>query len=84
MEEALKLLLVGMSTVFVILIMVVLLGNVIIKITNKFAPIPLTLTANQESSKTGIEPKKMAAIISAVEISTQGKGKISSIERIAE
>lgn len=82
MTEALKLMLTGMSTVFFILIMVVVLGNLIIRITNKFALSPLTVTEVVNNAKPDIEPTKMAAIISAVEISTQGKGKVTSIERM--
>lgn len=79
MAEALKLMLTGMSTVFFILIMVVVLGNIIIRITNKFAVAPVTHTSGSESE---IEPSKLAAIISAVEITTLGKGKVTSIEKM--
>lgn len=82
MNEALRLMLTGMSTVFFILVMVVVLGNVIIRITNKFASVPVTLTAGENNAKSEIEPAKMAAIISAVQISTQGKGNVTSIERM--
>lgn len=82
MALALKLLVTGMGTVFFILIMVVFLGNVIIRITNKFAPIPVTSTVTKGYNNPGIEPTKLAAIISTVEISTKGKGKVTSIEKI--
>lgn len=82
MTEALKLLFTGMGTVFFILILVVLLGNLIIRITNRFAPDPLTSTANSEENKSAIDSPKLAAIISAVEISTHGKGKVISVQKI--
>ena len=82
MSEALKLMLTGMSTVFFILIMVVVLGNLIIQLTNKFAVAPVTLTDGADKSKTEIEPSKLAAIVSAVEISTKGKGNVTMIERM--
>jgi len=82
MNEALKLMLTGMSTVFFILIMVVVLGNIIIRITNKFAVVTATHTGGRTLMPGDIEPKKLAAIVSAVEISTKGKGKITSIEKV--
>lgn len=82
MAEALKLMLTGMSTVFIILIMVVLLGNLIIQLTNKFAPAPLTLTGNKTGNSPGIDSKKMAAIVSAVQVTTKGRGNITSIKKM--
>ena len=81
MTEAFKLLLTGMGTVFFILILVVLLGNLIIRVTNRFAPGPFTSTANPGGNKSEIGSSKLAAIISAVEISTHGKGKVISIQK---
>lgn len=82
MSEAFKLMLTGMSTVFLILILVVLLGNLIIRVTNKYAASPVAPTGSAGKVVAGIETAKMAAIVSAVEISTKGKGTITSIERI--
>lgn len=82
MTEALKLLFTGMSTVFFILILVVLLGNLIIRITNRFAAAPLMSAANSDANKSGIDSSKLAAIISAVEISTHGKGKVISVQKL--
>lgn len=82
MTEALKIMLTGITTVFFILIMVVVLGNLIIRLTNKFAVVPVTPTANTGNQNSSIEPTKLAAIISAVEVTTLGKGKVTSIERV--
>lgn len=82
MAEALKLMLTGMSTVFLILIIVVLLGHLIIIITNKFGLV--ALTENSQKQNGTIEPSKMAAIIAAVEVATQGNGNISSIQKMDE
>ena len=83
MAEALKLLLTGMSTVFFILIMVALLGNLIIIITNKFAVSHVTVSPVESKSNSNlIESQKLAALVSAVDIVTKGKGKISSVEKI--
>jgi oxaloacetate decarboxylase gamma subunit len=82
MTEAFKLMLTGMGTVFFILIMVVLLGNAIIRITNKFSVDRAGQVAGLEHIKLGVEPAKVAAIISAVEITTKGKGKVTSIQKL--
>ncbi|MBN2635837.1 MAG: OadG family protein [Prolixibacteraceae bacterium] len=83
MAEALKLLLTGMSTVFFILIMVVLLGNLIIIVTNKFTVTTIPTPVQSKTNTNEIEPAKLAAIVSAVDITTKGRGKVSSIERMS-
>ena len=84
MNEALKLMLTGMSTVFFILIMVVVLGNVIIRITNRFAVAVVGQSGAAATSQQEINPSKLAAIVSAVEITTKGKGSVTSVEKIKE
>ncbi|WP_340113026.1 OadG family protein [Maribellus mangrovi] len=81
MSEVLKLVLTGMGTVFFILIMVVLLGNLIIRITNTFSP-AVTVQASSNAGSSEIEPAKLAAIVSAVESVTRGKGRVTSVEKI--
>ena len=76
-ESALSLLLIGMITVFLVLLLVVVIGNVLISITNKFAVAP----AKNITKKT-IDNKKLAAITAAVEIVTEGKVRIEKIEKI--
>lgn len=82
MNEAIRLMLTGMSTVFFILIMVVFLGNLIIQITNRFEVVPTKKMGINADAVREIESNKLAAIVSAVEITTRGKGKITSIEKI--
>ncbi|KJF45205.1 OadG family protein [Draconibacterium sediminis] len=84
MNEALKLMLTGMSTVFFILIMVVVLGNIIIRITNRFAVAVIDQSGAAATSQQEINPSKLAAIVSAVEITTKGKGSVTSVEKIKE
>lgn len=84
MNEALKLMLTGMSTVFFILIMVVVLGNIIIRITNRFAVPVVDLAGSPANSQKEINPSKLAAIVSAVEITTKGKGRVTSVEKMKE
>lgn len=75
-SQALTLLGIGMITVFVVLSLVVVVGNVLIKIVNRFAPLQEVALREPEISNS-----KIAAIISAVEIITGGKGRITKIDR---
>ncbi|MEL7587042.1 MAG: OadG family protein [Prolixibacteraceae bacterium] len=79
---AFELLGVGMITVFVILFLVVIIGNLIIRFVNEYLPgevsggmVPV------KGPATGPDPKKVAAIASAVSILTRGKGRITKIEK---
>lgn len=80
---ALELMGVGMITVFIILALVVVIGNLIIRFVNKYIPeevakvIPVAV-----NQKNGLNPKTMAVIVSAVNSITSGKGKVSKIEKI--
>lgn len=71
MNQALTLLAIGMITVFVILTLVVLVGNLLIKVVNRLTP----------DAGIEISPEKLAAITAAVEVVTDGKGKVSHIEK---
>ena len=75
-SSALTLLLVGMITVFVVLLLVVVTGNILIRIVNKFFPL---ISGGDQMS--GISPQKIAAVTAAVETVTKGKGQIISIEK---
>ncbi len=70
LSTALSLLAIGMITVFIVLLLVVLTGNVLIRLVNR-----LSLTEGQ------ISAAKVAAISGAVEAFTQGRGKITKIEK---
>ena len=67
---------VGMVTVFSILALVVLGGNVLIWLVNKFDN-----PDNSTTNKDGISPSKIAAIAAAVQTVTQGHGRITNIEK---
>jgi oxaloacetate decarboxylase gamma subunit len=80
LSDALSILLTGMITVLIILGLVVVVGNLLIRITNKYFRLP------QNGGKNGTIPGSipagtMAAIIAAVETVTGGKGKIIKIEK---
>jgi oxaloacetate decarboxylase (Na+ extruding) subunit gamma len=83
--DAIKLLIVGMLTVFVVLFLVILIGNTLIRIINRFMPEEAKKAANNVRtavSSTSIDSQKMAVIASAVSIITNGKGKVENVEKI--
>lgn len=71
-----------MATVFLILSLVVIIGNVIIKTTNRYFPaagsVKLQKSEVQANSATG----KIAAIVAAVDVVTNGKGQITKITKV--
>ncbi len=78
MQEAWTLLGVGMVTVIVILMVVVLIGNIIIAVVNRYFP-------ESDNEKAAIVRSfgnsRMAAITAAVNMITQGKGRITKVEK---
>jgi len=81
MAQVIELIFTGMGTVFFMLIMVVLLGNLIIRLTNKYAPVVDVQTVS-DSKPSATNSAKIAAIVSAVDIVTGGKGRVNSIEKM--
>ncbi len=87
-STALELLAIGMFTVFTILTFVVLIGNGIIIFVNKAFPEDkrakkiLHKVLHLENAKEKFSNKKLAAIVSAVDIFTGGKGKVVEIKKI--
>ncbi|GET26382.1 OadG family protein [Prolixibacter sp. NT017] len=77
---AFKLLGVGMITVFLILFLVVVFGNVIIRLVNRYFPEAEKILSSNTGE--GISRKKLAAITAAVNMATRGKGKITNIEKL--
>ncbi|MDP4680874.1 MAG: OadG family protein [Cyclobacteriaceae bacterium] len=80
-STALSLLVVGMITVFIVLLFVVIGGNLLIKIVNKFAP-EVSRTSPKREERNNISPAKIAAIKSAIDQLTGGKGEVISIEKV--
>lgn len=79
---ALQLMGIGMITVFIILSLVVLIGNLIIRFVNKYLPEEVSRKVQQVASQVeGFNRKKVAAIVTAVKIVTQGKGRVTKIEK---
>ena len=80
-QEALLLLLIGMIMVIIVLWLVVGLGNLLIRLTNRYVKDDRDAQSHFGASRTDKNPKKIAAIIAAVDIATQGQGKINSINK---
>ncbi len=80
----LMLMAVGMITVFVILLIVINLSKLLIAIVNKVAPeeVVVKKVATAPAAPTVIDTATMAAIKGAVNIVTNGKGKVIKVEKI--
>lgn len=83
LETALLLMVVGMATVFVILLIVIYLGKLLISLVNKYAPeevVPVKQEAPRSAAP--IPGNIIAAISAAVNVVTQGKGKVAKVEKL--
>jgi len=80
-STALMLLAVGMITVFTILALIVIFGNILISLVNKYIPEAKISKAVGSVVHGAIDPRKMAAIVSVVDVVTEGKAKVTSITR---
>ncbi len=79
---------VGMITVFLILGLVVLSGQGLIRVVNRFFPAPVVAIPEKvpvapipPSPKT-TNQATLAAIVSSVDIITQGQGRVKSIKKL--
>ena len=75
-STAISLLLIGMITVFVVLFLVYLTGNLLISFVNKYLP-----EAKPALSREEIDPAVLAAITSAVDIFTEGSGRVTHVKK---
>lgn len=85
-ETGLLLMVVGMTTVFIILLLLVYLGKSLIILVNKYFPEEATPGEKPRVQAaipaTGTIPgEATAAIVSAISVLTNGKGKITKIEK---
>lgn len=80
--EGLKLMVIGMSTVFVILFVIIYFGKALIALVNKFCPEEEKPAVKASASPAAIDPQVAQAIALAVNNLTGGKGKVEKIERI--
>lgn len=81
-EMAFLLMVVGMATVFLILLIVIGLGKLLIVLVNKYAPEEEQPVRKHATEPAPIPGNVMAAIAAAVYVVTQGKGKITKVEKI--
>lgn len=81
--DAFGMLLVGMITVFTVLALVVVTGRTLIWVVNRSTKeLPSVKRKERKSTfQEEISTQKMAAIVAAVGIVTNGKGKVTSIEK---
>jgi len=91
-QTALLYFLVGMVTVFIVLCIVVLTGKILVFLINKYGPVSSKTSIKNRDfkplhtekliAKTTLSKKKLAAILSAVDVVTMGKGRVINIEKI--
>jgi oxaloacetate decarboxylase gamma subunit len=84
----LLLMVVGMTTVFAILFIVIYLGKGLIAFVNKYVPEEVVVkqqaparAAVATSNAGGVSNQETAAIVSALSVLTGGKGKVTKIEK---
>ncbi len=85
LRTAITLLAVGMITVFIVLLLVVLTGKALIRLSNYLlekAPQSVPPATEPTSHPDVLQKKKVAAVVAAVQQITNGHGQISKIERI--
>lgn len=80
--EALKLLVVGMITVYLILMIVIYLGKGLILLVNKVAPEDVAVSKPVKTDKVLVDAKTKAIIDAAVSQLTNGTGVVTKIEKI--
>ena len=81
LQEALVLLVIGMVTVFVILLCVIGLGTLLIALVNRFAPEEVAKKA-AASPVGAIDQRTREVIAAVVGQLTGGKGQVSHIEKV--
>ncbi len=79
---ALLLMVIGMATVFAILLIVICLGKALIALVNKYAPEEVVPAKQAANGPAAIPANIMAAISAAVTVVTQGRGKVAKVEKI--
>lgn len=82
-DTALLLMVVGMSTVFVILLIVIYLGKFLIAMVNRYAPEEAAPVKREVQKGVAPIPGNVLAVISAaVNVVTHGKGKVAKVEKL--
>lgn len=81
LNTALVVLIIGIGSVFLVLSLVVLTGRLLIRAVNAYLPPPAMRPASPTATAAAIPPATVAAIVAAVQIITQGQGRVSSIQQ---
>ncbi len=79
-NEALTLLAIGMIMVFLILTLVVGVGNLVIGITNRYIRETPPPVKGGDRGKS-IQPRKLAVITAVVDVITRGSGRVDSVQK---
>jgi len=83
LEKALSLLGIGMVTVFIVLALVVIVGNLLIRFANAIVQETDTAPDNvPDPASSGISSQKIAAITSAIHQLSGGKATVEKIEKL--
>lgn len=80
LQTALLLMVVGLTTVFAILFIVIYLGKLLIFLVNKYAPEEI-IPAKKDAHPAPIPANVLAAITAAVDVVTLNKGRIVKVEK---
>lgn len=87
----LLLMVVGMATVFAILLIIIYLGKGLILLVNKYAPEEVVVKKQRSSvvtqvasnaSPIQVSAQETAVIVSAISMTTRGLGKVIKIEKL--
>lgn len=78
-----ELMVVGMTTVFLILLIVIFGGKLLIQVVNRIAPEEVQKAKQAAAAQSGsADPTTMAVLSEVVKQLTQGKGHITSVKKI--
>ncbi len=79
----LELMIVGMTTVFLILLVVIYGGKLLIRVVNRIAPEEVQKARQTVAAQSGnADPAAMAVLSEVVKQLTGGKGRITSVKKI--
>jgi len=78
--EAISIMVVGMITVFFILFLIVLIGNLIIRFSNRYLPEETTVVKTKKAASSSENTLK--AIEAAIDVITKGRGKVTNIKKL--
>lgn len=79
-NEATSIMFVGMITVFFILFLIVFIGNVIIRLSNRYLPEVEPLIKSKKQNEPS--DNTYAAIAAAIDQVTGGRGKVTDIKKL--